>query len=292
MNKKVAIFSHDNSHDHGFYNKIHGLMKVAKKRGLDYTYIDHAEDGCKYDVTINWDPFSDLAEGKKLTIVWEWDTYRIGKAADLANRKFHLLFRAHATFYRGHGIDPRLVPTYWMPPAVDPDVFKRDKEIEPEYDVVFVGTARAFPEFDILRNNFKTLVHEQKMGYPQYIETLNKGRLVLNAPVAHETNKRVMEAMAIGPALMSWGSDYTLLATPGEDFVCYKSMYGAAKETDQYQVDLNNYEKYLVEHVRSYLDNPKLLQRIQKSGRHLVMKQFTFDKQLDRIEEIIRHHMQ
>ena len=290
---KIAIYSHDDSSSkHGFYNKVDGLINAAKKMGLDYTWIDKDTDGPKYDVVINWDPFSGMCNGTKLTVVWEWDTYRVGMAGQVGEEKFDLLFRAHATHFCEHNVDPRPYPTYWVPPAVDMDVFKREEGNEPEYDIVFVGTRRPFPEFDVFRKNFNTLViDEGRMGYPEYIEALNKGKLILNAPVAHETNKRVMEAMSIGPALMSWGPDYTLLATPQKHFVCYKSMCGIRTESPRYGEARVEYEEYLTKLVRYCLKRPKLLKKIQKNGRQLIKDQFTFEKQVERIEEIMRHHI-
>lgn len=282
---KVGIFSEDYSHINGFYSKVDGLIAAAKRKGLDYYripgYKEYTEG--EADVTINWEPVRALCKGKKLTICWEWDTYRIGTASELAPYGPNVLFRAHATHYIANNFDPRTIATYWMPPAVDTEVFKPYPFIEKKYDIVFIGTYRPFPEFNILEKNFKFLNSQGRLNYHDYIETFNQGRLILNAPVARETNKRVMEAMAVGPALMSWGPDYTLLATPGKHFACYEPMWPG--ESDYH------FEKRLIETVNYYLYRPKLLAKIQRAGRRLVQDQFTFDKQVERIETIIRKHI-
>lgn len=282
---RVAIHSSDDSHTHGYYSKIDGLLKAAKGFGLDYVRHGGDEDKGKYDVVINWEPFGVVKKGTMLTIVWVWDTYRQSMREQVGgsgSAQSDVLFRAHATFYHKEGIDPRQYPTYWMPPAVDEEVFKRDPEIVPTHDVVFVGQQRYMPEFKILKNNFNMLTVFDGLNYKDYIKTMCKGRLVLNVPVAHETNKRVLEAMAIGPALMSWGPDYTLLATPDKDFVCYSSIRKGEEKED--------FAKRLVEKVKYYLGNPKLLYNVWLNGRTTVEERFTFKHQVQRIEEIIKIH--
>lgn len=282
---KVGIHSSDDSHIYGFYSKIDGLVKAGKQKGFDYSRCDFY-DPIPYDVVINWEPFSQIKKGKKLTIAWVWDTHRIslrGEVGGDRSKNFDILFRAHATHYHSEDIDPRQYPTYWMPPAVDEEVFKRDINIIPKHDIVFVGNTRYMPEFQILKRNFNMEEIWGGLTYQQYIKAFNEARLVLNVPIGHETNKRVMEAMAVGPALMSWGSDYALLATPDKDFLCYESIHKGEDEKD--------FEKRLVEKVKYYLDRPNLLYDIWLSGRETVEERFTFKKQIERIETIIRNHL-
>jgi len=284
---KVGIFSEDDSHTRGFYSKIDGLIKASKKLGLDYSRCGNGE---KYDVVINWEPFGSVRKGSRLTIVWVWDTYRHSMRAQLGNvggdktEAFDVLFRAHATFYHGEDINPRLRPTYWMPPAVDSEVFKRNPEIKQKYDISWVGQQRYMPEFEILKKHFKFFRCFGSKPYLEYVEALCQGKLILNAPIAHETNKRVMEVMAIGPALMSWGPDYSLLATPDKHFVCYNSIRENIESIDKF-------EKRLVEKVSTYLGSQEELDRIAKAGRQLVKEQFTFECQVKRIEIIIKRHL-
>lgn len=297
---KVAINSTDNSHTRGYYSKISGLIKAAQGMGLDYGLY---ELGKEYDVVINWEPWEEkVIEGKRFTIVWAWDTFRHSMSEYATNisayqgqlRKMwyesdnYLLFRAHATIYHPSDISPLGRKVYWMPPAVDEEVFKRAKDDKREYDISWVGEEnRTFVYrriLEVLKNFFNVLEVKESLPYKEYIDCLRKGKMILNMPRAFETNKRVMEAMALGPALMPWAPTYTIFAVPDKHFVSYGPI---SWKDPEFLEDMAE----MVKKVRYYLNRPKLLARIEKEGRKLVEDNFTFEKQVERIENILRFNL-
>ncbi len=282
---KIGIYSDDNSHVRGYYSKIAGLEKAAKSLGYNYKRINTGE-GKDCDVVINWEPFGIIETGTQLTIAWVWDTHRLGLRPQIErqDRKPDIVFRAHATFYHEEDLYPMRYPTYWMPPAVDEEVFTRNNYSEKKYDIAWVGLARPFPEMKVFRDNFDVYyTFGGNDSYQSYIRKLSQGKLVLNAPLSHETNKRVMEAISIGPALMSWGPDYSLLFTPDKDFVCYDGK--GRHETD------DQFEERLICKVAAYLADPLLLEEIQRRGHDRIKNNFTFKHQVLRIERILKEHL-
>jgi len=284
LDLKIGIWTEDDSHTRGFYSKIDGLLKVMEKRKIS---SGRWQDNIDYDVVINWDPYPNIKRGKLLTIAWVWDTYRITLSPQTGIGTFNLLFRAHATFYHPEGVDPRGIPTYWMPPAVDPEVFKTDPSIAKEYDIVWVAQGRPCPERKIIEKHFKFLDAGCHLQYNEYVKVMNQGKIIWNKPVALETNKRVMEAMAVGPTLMPWGPDYSLLAIPDFHFISYPPAF---KYEDSFKYPEED-EKILLDKLHYYLSNPDKLEAIGKESRLLIERQFTFDKQLDRILQILRRHL-
>ena len=95
---------------------------------MDYKLTGDTE----VDIVINYEPFQNPKQGKRLTIMWIQDTQFMDPIDSFGGVIPGILFRGHATFFR----EPtkmaitKAIPTFWMPQVCDPDVFKRNKEIK------------------------------------------------------------------------------------------------------------------------------------------------------------------
>lgn len=269
---KVGIYS-DLSDPKGYYSKIDGLLAAANRAGLDYSNTRQGKD---YDVVINWEPLKDPRFGTRLTVVWCWDTHRTSMIEHFIHDgkmlPVDVLFRAHATFYYRNGFDLRKYPTYWMPPAVDIDVFKRNKDVEIKHDLVFVGGRAQRKELEYLQSNFNVGVYGDGHPFEEYVDLLSTGKVVISAPYRREFSKRTLEAMAIGPAIMTAGPDYQYLFEPFSEYIPI-------------------YDEPDTDHLREVLNNQELLDIIAQRGRERVRNNFTFDVLLQRINRVLRYEL-
>lgn len=275
----------NNYNPHGYYSKADGLINAAKKLGFDYSLY---KKGHKYDVVINWEPFKEIYQGEKLTVVWTWDTHLTTMNPNI-NEEYDLIFRAHATFFFREGIDIRQKPTYWMPPAVDPEIFTRNPQIKPEYDLIFVGRGRgralSKQVLETLEKycDFKWI--SDKHPIDEYIDKYSLGRILVNIPEAGETNKRVFETMSMGPAAMPWGRDYSLLITPYRHYIPIPNFHlYEGEELDQVATEFSK-------EIRELIGHPHTLNKIASEGRQLVLEKFSFEQQVLRINKVLSFHV-
>ncbi len=292
---KIGIASDDHPPSRTYYSKIDGLIKASKQdqqsvnSGITY---EHMEPDKTYDIVINWEPYGGgIHTGTLLTIVWAWDTNRAGFREKI-NNDFDLLFRKNATFYHPIDILPIGKQTFWMPPCVDEEVFQRDQKVVPDYDIVFVGyhrtQRRAIECFPFLDKHFNLLHITKRLSYKKYIKQMSRGRILLNIPDYMETNKRIMEAMSMGPMMQPWGPDYSLLIVPDYHFI--EMPYPEEKHSLLVSEGSDTIMGF-VEKVRNYLLNPSELNKISKNGRKLIKAKFTFKHQVRRVNKIIDLHL-
>lgn len=278
---RVGIYSQDSLN--GYYSKVDGLIYAAKIKGLDY---ERWQPRNEYDVVINWEPFDSVKTGNLLTVGWTWDTHRAGLLQHQGS--FDILFRAHATFFHEHDLDYRKVPTYWMPPAVDTEFFKRENA-KIKYDLVFIGGERGNDaknrQLAILKDNFLFKHINEKLNKDDYVKAMSESRIIVNLPIAGETNKRVTEALSVGPALMPWGNDYSVYLSPYKHYIEFPEIAETPRSKDEEKV-----VKDFVEKVEFLLDNQGLLDSRAYVGRELVERHFSFNNQVDRIERILKIH--
>ena len=249
------------------------MLKAAKGKGLDYKLTDDSE----VDVVINYEPFQRPRQGKRLTMMWIQDTQHTDPIDSFGGMIPDVLLRGHATFFK----EPtalaisKAIPVFWIPQACDPDVFKRNKEIKVEHDLVFVGKTRENKELKFIQKEFNCANFGSGHSYREYIDLLSAGRIVVSIPVERGTTKRLAETMAIGPALMSWGRDYDTLLRA--DYHYIKMPHSG----------IDPEHKIFKEKLTNLLNNQDELDRIARRGRELVLDKFSFDSQIERLEEII-----
>ncbi len=103
----------------------------------------------------------------------------------------------------------------------------------------------------------------------EYVEVLNRSKLVFNYAIRKEANMRVYEAMACGAVVLveSGNLEVPLLFNEGEHYLCY---------------DPNHLER----DIQYFLTQPELLQRIAMAARSEVMKH-TLARQMQLVYESV-----
>lgn len=209
--------------------------------------------------------------------MWIQDTQHMDPMEFFGEITPDILLRGHATFFRSPTTSAiaKATPVFWMPQVCDPEIFKRNKDIKIEHDLVFVGNARPNEELKYLQKEFKCSNFGSNHAYLEYIDLLSSGRIAVSIPVKRGTTKRLAETMAIGPALMSWGRDFDTLLVADYHYI---KMPHAGVDPGH-----TIFKKKL----EDLLNNQKALDKIAKQGRELALAKFSFDAQLERLEEII-----
>lgn len=244
-------------------NKKNYLERAAKRLGLDLS---------SEDWVLNIEPY-EFKQGK-WTGIWEIDLLMDRPEMNAENwSRADKIYTAISTV-------PKRLKDFnreLLFQAIDPEIHKRREEIEPIFDVVFIGSLDhpGYLEreriYNLLKRSFDVQIFPKNRNVNEFITLCNKARVQfirsMKTPIGDgELAQRFWEGLAIGPVLTNWVPDLELTGLiEGQDYLAYRN------------------DEEMIKKLRFLLDNPDYSKFLAENGREKVLELHTYDHRLKTI---------
>jgi glycosyltransferase involved in cell wall biosynthesis len=206
-----------------------------------------------YDYVICFGEWVDVARCKfgKTVIYWSIDTHCYTAYTPWFDSN---ILHADVVFCTNYDFTARIVgkPAYWMPVFNWVNIQKLD--IEPKYDVVFLGSYNSSRQkyLDVIKRNVESVFFSDNCWGEERDIVLNSARLVFNPPLSESSPNlavRVLFTLAIGKCqLLKSNNPNIPFLQDGVHYIGYSD-----------PVDI-------VDKIRFLLDNPKERARIERNA--------------------------
>ena len=162
----------------------------------------------------------------------------------------------------------------WLPLACDTQLFQKDRDLNPEWEVGFVGqwgdSSQARHQFlKTIESQFRMNPQNRFYSPEEMAGVYRSSQIVVNHSVKGDLNMRVFEGMASGALLVTdqIGNGLESILKDGVHCVLYRSSREA------------------IEKINYYLQNPDAAEMIRKAGQEFILRHHTY---LHRWEEVLQ----
>lgn len=204
------------------YTTGHYIERAARKRGLNISprfmeipehpgrvseIIQFRNDDTpliKIDDSTHWSQDDRIIEAWPRRCFWAIDTHTAWERCLEIARHFPLVYAAQhdgTEALRAEGIN-----AHWLPVAAEPDGHHRDRGVERDIDVAFVGNQLSEARREVLRlvdaafDNFAL----DNSGDPERISELySRAKVVINHSIRNDVNMRIFEAASCGAMVVT-----------------------------------------------------------------------------------------
>ncbi|MBZ0182679.1 MAG: TDP-N-acetylfucosamine:lipid II N-acetylfucosaminyltransferase [Melioribacteraceae bacterium] len=167
------------------------------------------------------------------------------------------------------------VGAYYMPYAVDPEVFK-PIDIKEEYDVGFIGNIRLeerIRRINLIKKNFNCFIGNN-LFMDKANEAFNKCKIIFNTADGKEINMRVFEALASNKLLIT------------EEVKHLDELFQNGKHLITYKND-----EEIIANIKQYLSNNEKRKEISFAGYNELLSKHTYRHRAEFIIQKVREKM-